>query len=169
MTVAEVSRTMSPLPDEKQGLHSAKTGEKYHRQTDASQSRFPLMTHSTQADNAYVIIVDDDPLILSLLVCLIEKNGLIARGFTCPAEALQAIGSQTVCPDLLISDYDMGPINGLSLIEKSRNHFPDLACILISANDAVGSSFLPRNTHFIAKPFRARALWSVVQDMLAAR
>ncbi|MDQ6972449.1 MAG: response regulator [Mariprofundaceae bacterium] len=124
------------------------------------------MIHSTPANNAYVIIVDDDPLILSLLVCLIEKNGLIARGFTSPAEALQTIGSQTVCPDLLISDYDMGPINGLSLIEKSRNHFPDLACILISGNDAVGRNFLPRNTHFIGKPFRARALWFVVNNLL---
>lgn len=70
-----------------------------------------------------VVVIDDDPSILSLLQTLLRRRGYTVLAYhtplecplyhakSCPCEA------SNPCPDVLISDLDMPDVNGMQLIE----------------------------------------------------
>jgi DNA-binding response OmpR family regulator len=60
-----------------------------------------------------VFVVDDERVIASTLAAILQINGLDARFFFSPLEALDAAHSDK--PDLLISDVVMPQLSGVSL------------------------------------------------------
>ncbi len=78
-----------------------------------------------------ILIVDDDPVSLSLLSKLVEQldyNVILAED---GMKAFDIIRSETI--DLVISDYEMPRVNGLELLAKVKAGFPRLPFILVTA------------------------------------
>lgn len=78
-----------------------------------------------------ILIVDDDPVSLSLLSKLVEQldyNVILAED---GMRAFDIIRSETV--DLVIADYEMPRVNGLELLQKVKAGFPRLPFILVTA------------------------------------
>lgn len=114
-----------------------------------------------------ILIVDDEPTILNLL-----NKILIGHGYdTIPAsngeKALQIL--QTEKFDLMISDINMTPINGLELLHKASQSWPDMGVIMLTAYGTVGSAVEAMKEgafDYITKPFKLDELVLTVQRAL---
>ena len=117
-----------------------------------------------------VFVVDDNELLGEITRQLIASAGYETRLFHqgLPArDALLAIASP---PVILVTDFDIGDINGLDLINQVRAKFPRLKTLLLSgtAKPETLAKHPVKPDHFLAKPFRADDLIGAV-DRLAAQ
>jgi CheY-like chemotaxis protein/HPt (histidine-containing phosphotransfer) domain-containing protein len=78
-----------------------------------------------------VLVVDDDNVSLSLLVKLVEKLDYIVLQAQDGKQAQQVLQAQAV--DLVIADYDMPVMDGLTLLKSVKAEFPRLPFILVTA------------------------------------
>lgn len=117
-----------------------------------------------------VLLVDDEPSILSVL-----SNLLKAQGFeTCPAlgaeKALDFLRSDEF--DLMISDVRMHPVNGMELLKKAKALHPSLAVIMITAYGSVEAAVEAMQVgayDYVTKPFKVDELMITVQRALEYR
>ena len=102
-----------------------------------------------------ILLVDDEEMILTALVRTLRSKEY--HFFTAPSaeEALKIIKQEEI--DLVISDYKMGEVNGLQLLEEISDVSPDTLNILLTGNadihmaiDAVNKAVLYK---FILKPW----------------
>jgi CheY-like chemotaxis protein len=76
-------------------------------------------------NNTKILLVDDQPDILSMFKVILERHGYHVKTFDDPAQALEHLkGSTTAIRyDLVITDYRMpGGISGLDLAKAIRDH-----------------------------------------------
>jgi CheY-like chemotaxis protein len=81
-----------------------------------------------------VFVVDDDAIIASTLVIILQRHGYKATSFTGPTEALAAARRES--PDILISDVNMPGLTGIELAILMRAQYPKLQVLLLSGNPA---------------------------------
>jgi len=79
-----------------------------------------------------ILIVDDDPIISDLLQETLMAEGYTVSRATNGAEALELIQDTTF--HLLITDFSMPSINGLTLLKVSKRLMPYLQVILMTAS-----------------------------------
>ena len=118
-----------------------------------------------------IYIVDDEPLLLDLAEASLARGDFIVKKFVDPEEALKAFAKARPKPDVLVTDYAMGKMNGLDLLKKCRARRRDLKCVLISGTVGV-EVVLDAPTkvdRFIGKPYQPEALLELVQRVLAER
>ncbi len=132
------------------------------------------MASNQQAENrpsseALIYVVDDKDVLVQFAEAVLQSAGYQVRSFTDPKKTLEAILEAGRQPDLLITDYDMGDMNGLELIEASHGKNPGLKTILLSGT--VTESFIKNSPtkvdQFLAKPYQPPKLISVVGQVLA--
>ena len=118
-----------------------------------------------------IYIVDDEPLLVDLAEASLAPGGYAVRKFLDPEEALKAFAKARPKPDVLVTDYAMGKMNGLELLEKCKVHRPDVKCVLISGT--VGAEVVfeapTKMDRFITKPYQPEALLELVRRVLAER
>ncbi len=79
-----------------------------------------------------VFVVDDQHLIASTLVAILQKNGFSATFFTSPLAALAA--ARPKAPDLLLSDVIMPELTGIDLALQMKQQHPECRVLLFSAH-----------------------------------
>lgn len=118
-----------------------------------------------------IFIVDDEPLLLDLAEASLASAGYLIKKFVDPEEAARAFAKARPQPDLLVTDYAMGKMNGLELLEKCRAQRPDLKCVLISGT--VGAEVVLnapiKVERFVGKPYQPETLLELVKRVLAER
>lgn len=105
--------------------------------------------------NNKILVVDDEPMVLNLMRMVLEKEGyevIIA------SNGRYAFSVMVDDPDVLvvISDYAMPEMDGLTLIEKIVNLCPNAKTCLVSANfsDEVIERAERLGAKTLAKPFQ---------------
>jgi CheY-like chemotaxis protein/anti-sigma regulatory factor (Ser/Thr protein kinase) len=117
-----------------------------------------------------ILVVDDDPCLLDLVTAILCVDGYQVRAVTDAAAALHQILEHP--PELLITDYLMPSMDGLSLIRESRRilHPSEaLKCILITAHgnpEIVLGALREHVNDFLVKPFLPDDLRSAVATLL---
>lgn len=134
-----------------------------------SRERSPLRAGAKKKPLIY--IVDDEPLLVDLAEASLTRGGYAFKKFTDPEEALKSFAKARPKPDVLVTDYAMGKMNGLELLEKCRQKEPRLKCVLISGT--VGAEVV-LNAHvkvdrFVGKPYQPEALLELVRRVLAEK
>ena len=109
-----------------------------------------------------ILLVEDEPAILSLLERVLARAGFAVRACASPAEAL---ADAPVDYGLAIVDFSLPGMDGLALIGELRRRQPDLRVILCSG--------MPMNTPdlsppvaFLQKPYSLRQLTELVAETL---
>ncbi len=116
-----------------------------------------------------IYIVDDEELLSDLAEVTLQPDGYQIKQFQDPELALKSFAKAQPKPDLLLTDYAMGKMNGIELIQKCKEIKPDLKAILISGT--AGIEILldapVRVDHFLSKPYQPQALLELARAVLA--
>ena len=124
-------------------------------------------------DTTISVMVVDDSVAMQRIVCkLLHRIGF--ENLECAAnglEALQKLHEKKI--DLVISDWYMEPINGLTLTHRMRAEieFSDIPVILISATanaDNVIDAKEAGSSSYMVKPFSVETLKARIEVALAA-
>jgi putative nucleotidyltransferase with HDIG domain len=125
--------------------------------------------HSTPDGPAKILIIDDEPNILSVLVSLLG-NQYKCTAVTCAMDALQCLRHTKY--DLVLSDIMMPGMDGFELTEEIRVLDPDTVIVLISGNLNIQSAIEAIRKgafDYVTKPFRLDSVEMAVKRALRHR
>lgn len=114
---------------------------------------------------AKVLVVDDDPMLLGLLVDTLETIGYHVTGAQGGVLALDQLSQSRF--DLMITDIKMPDLDGIQLLKKVRRHYPGMPVLFITgyaSPEMVGEA---SPDGFLAKPFRIQHIEALIEQTLA--
>ena len=122
------------------------------------------------SENKYILAVDDDSDIVTMVEKGLQIHGFKVSAFTDPAMALEQF--KVNCKDytMILSDIRMPGMNGYELIKKAKEIHKQVKIVLMSAfeiNDKEFHNMLPdiRVDAFLQKPFHIKRLNEVVEKI----
>jgi two-component system chemotaxis response regulator CheY len=120
-----------------------------------------------------ILVVDDNPSVLGVLVLLLEKIGFTAVDQAVDgADALAMMLSRNY--GLVISDWQMEPMDGYELLRQIRSSkaFPAMPFIMVTVNAEVGKAVSAMDAGangYIVKPFSDKSLKSKINQAVKNR
>ena len=117
-----------------------------------------------------VLLVEDDPMIVSALAGLLEGEGYRVRAVGRQDEAVAALAETTF--DLALLDVTLAQGNGFAVCAAAREAHSSMPVIFLTASDDEFSTVAGLDmgaVDYIAKPFRARELLSRIRAALRAK
>jgi CheY-like chemotaxis protein len=114
-----------------------------------------------------VLAVDDDPLVLTNTVALLEELGHSVLQTATAEEALRLLRADATIA-LLVSDHVMPHMTGAQLIAKVRQERPQLPVVLATGYAELPAGLPPRTVR-LGKPFDQAGLALAIADALADR
>jgi DNA-binding NtrC family response regulator len=126
---------------------------------------------ASSGNGPFVVVVDDEAMIGEMIGTILDTDGCRTEVFRNPQLALKSIQSAERTPDLLITDFAMGEINGIELIRRCRETHPKLKVLLISGTiheDEIAAQAV-RPDNFLPKPFQTEMLIYTVRQLLGPR
>ena len=116
---------------------------------------------------AFIYVVDDNQDLTELYTTLLQTAGFSVRPFNERAEALASLQAESVKPDLLITDYQGGPIPVERFIGHCLAINPALRILIASGFHESETRFSSiRPNHFLRKPFTAEEFLREVRTVL---
>ena len=117
-----------------------------------------------------VLVVDDDPEIVTFLSTLLELEGIESSVATSAAAALEQLEQDR--PDLVLLDIAMPDRDGIDLCRELKNdpRTAEVPVFVVSARpgkDVVERAFAAGAEEFIRKPFENSDLITRIRDRLA--
>jgi DNA-binding NtrC family response regulator len=116
---------------------------------------------------ADILLVDDEPQMLSAMELVVSRMGHTIRKSTSGAEALKEI--EKARPDIVISDMRMPEVGGLDLLQELHKTDHSLPVVLITAYGTILQAVEAMKYgayDFITKPFSAEDLERVIESIL---
>jgi two-component system, OmpR family, response regulator ArlR len=116
-----------------------------------------------------VMLIEDDPVMLSLLQTLLEYEGFQTtqlNGEGSVEEILNRVRKDR--PELILLDVNLGQINGLDLLRKLRkdNELKTIRVLISSGMELRSESYVDGADGFILKPFMPDELVDRIRDTL---
>jgi response regulator RpfG family c-di-GMP phosphodiesterase len=114
-----------------------------------------------------LLIVDDEPRILSALRRVLRKEGYEILSAETPEQALALLDERAV--DAVLSDHKMAGMSGLQLLSRAAERRPGAARLLISgASDEISRADLERAgvRALVAKPWDDARLKQTLRGLL---
>ena len=121
--------------------------------------------HEVSEKPKTIFVVDDEPMLLDLAVAILKPLGYDVRTFRDPQSALAEI--PTAKPALIVTDYAMGGMTGMRLIQECRRLNPGQKTMLLSGTVTqhvfANESFQP--DIFLAKPYQLEEFVKSVKEL----
>ncbi len=120
------------------------------------------------ADMPSVLIVDDEPRILTLLSSLLKTNGIESVSTRDGTQALKVLADQAF--DCIVSDIRMSPMDGMELFRNVRTAHPEIPFILLTAYGTVETAIEAMRLgafDYLTKPFKIDDFLTVIQRAIA--
>ena len=135
------------------------------------QNRFMKKRKSARLDPApkgLVFVVDDNALLVEFAATILEAAGYTVKHFADPKAVLRAIHDANPKPAVLVTDYEMGEINGLELILSSHKIQPALKTLLVSGtvDSSISSNHAAKVHRFLGKPYQPAQLRKIVAELM---
>lgn len=115
-----------------------------------------------------VALVEDDPLLCSVMADLIEDLGARCMAFGTPDDALIWMLKEPTAVDLVIVDQNTpGQLLGSDMAQMARERWPALEMIVMSGHDPGSMPVLPEHVRFVQKPLSIPDMLGWVTEKLA--
>tara|TARA_B100000809_G_scaffold243232_1_gene268048 strand:- start:1280 stop:2659 length:1380 start_codon:yes stop_codon:yes gene_type:complete len=114
-----------------------------------------------------VLIVDNEPSILSVLSTLLKAEGFDVMATREGKKAQDTIRAEHF--DLMITDIRMQPVDGMQLLKTARMEAPTMAVIMLTAYGSVESAIEAMKLgafDYVAKPFKVDEILITIQRAL---
>ena len=120
-------------------------------------------------ETTVIAIVDDEEMVLTSIESFLSlETEYTVKTFTSPTEALACITSDDV--DLVISDYLMPEMDGITFLGKVRNVKPDIPRIILTGYADKENAIKAINEiglfQYLEKPWDNDDLWIVIRNGL---
>ncbi len=118
---------------------------------------------------AAVLVVDDEPMVLNLVVCILERAGFKVLRASGADEAMRLAGEHSGHIDLLLADVVMPGLSGPMLADRLLERRPGIRCLFMAGlpdTHEVQHSIVRMGRPFLAKPFFPEALLGKVRQVL---
>src|SRR5262245_25935620 len=123
--------------------------------------------HTAPVAKQVVLVIDDDPLVLSSLKFSLEVEGFTVRAYSGPYEFL----NETDLPakSCLLVDYYMPGMNGLELLARLRDRGVSIPAMVITgyAHCALRHQLAVAGIPLIEKPFLTNVWTKRIREALA--
>jgi DNA-binding NtrC family response regulator len=119
---------------------------------------------------AKVIILDDEPNIVEVILARLEAMGFPARGFTSAAPALEALKADNF--HVLLTDLKMPDMDGMEVLQRAKNIDPDLEVIIFTAYGSIEGAVeaMKQGAHdYLVKPFEPIELMAKIESAVEKR
>lgn len=113
-------------------------------------------------DSRRILVVDDEPMVRSVLARLLSLRGHAVTQASSGAEALTILDRNPM--DLVFTDQGMPEMNGRLLARKIRSQFGDLPIVLLTGDTDVGKADTDV-TRVMTKPFKLDMLEAVIHEL----
>jgi CheY-like chemotaxis protein len=116
---------------------------------------------------ATIFVVDDEPMLLDLAAAILKPIGFEVRTFRDPKMALAEFAAAQ--PRVLVTDFAMGEMNGMELVQQCRKINPRQKILLMSGtvNENIYAQDADKPDAFLAKPYQVREFIGWVQKLAA--
>jgi CheY-like chemotaxis protein len=115
-----------------------------------------------------ILIVEDDQLLMSFAVDIVEEAGFAAIEAGNADEAVAVLESRSDIA-LVLTDVNMpGSMDGLKLAHAIRDRWPRIKIIVVSGEVRPSENDLPLNSLFLGKPFLAATMISGIHSLIGA-
>jgi DNA-binding NtrC family response regulator len=117
----------------------------------------------TENKGINLLVLDDDPVYRNLLRSVLKER-LNVFAVETPTLAFKILKNEKI--DILITDFRLPEMNGLKVLEKVREEYPDIAVIMISSAgdmDTVIHSLRNGASDFLKKPFTTAEIWVAIE------
>jgi CheY-like chemotaxis protein len=111
-----------------------------------------------------VLVVDDEPDVRAFVHSVLARHGYDVLEAEDGLAAYELVERLAGGIQLLVTDVKMPRMDGITLGEKVRTGYPDIAVLYISAYVSEGPT-RARGRRFLPKPFRPDALVACVRSM----
>lgn len=115
-----------------------------------------LLCHTLSMDPNRILIVDDDDMTRKTLTRLLRREGFHISNASTGTAALQRLSEAPY--DLVITDLVMGDIDGLGLLTRIKNRYPNVEVILITGYASIPTAIEAVKKgayHYLEKPLRS--------------
>jgi two-component system NtrC family sensor kinase len=126
----------------------------------------------TAPPRARVLVADDEPQLLRLLVRVLERAGYGVVAAADGREALAALAPGSAPVDAVVLDAALAPGGARAVLERVGVPSPEPGVVLMSGDQidaALQAALLQRGGRFLRKPFLPAALLAAVDEILAGR
>jgi len=116
---------------------------------------------------ARILVVDDEKIALNNLMYILKKEGYEVTGTQSGPRALSLLEEQEF--DLILTDLKMEKVDGMQVLSRSKELFPDTEVVMITGYATVDSAINAMKAgayHYLAKPFKLDEVRKVVKEAL---
>lgn len=116
-------------------------------------------------NNAKILIIDDEKIALKNLEYIMKKEGYEVTATMSGSNALKLLQEQEF--DVLLTDLKMEKVDGMEILEKTKQMYPDTEVIMITAYATIPSAVetMKKGAYdYIAKPFKLDEVRKIVKD-----
>lgn len=117
-----------------------------------------------------VLLADDEPQLLSVVVRVLEKNGYAVAAAATSDEAIRAFRAAPAEFTAAILDAAIEPNGAAEILETIVRERPDVR-VIVTSGDAPGDSLrdliVEHDGLFLRKPFSPRALLRLIEEAIA--
>ena len=114
-----------------------------------------------------ILLIDDEVEFVGMLAPYIRSHGFDVQTALDSSEAIQKV-TQTAC-DLIIADMNLPGMNGIELVKRIRDKYPEQQVILITAYPAQWSQDEGRKlgvVEYLVKPLNPEGLIEIIENVL---
>jgi PAS domain S-box-containing protein len=136
------------------------------------QDETDLPVPTTAPEKATILLVEDEPALLSLTTALIKRIGYTVLAAGGPLEALEMARDFKDPIDLLLTDVVMPEMSGRDLFRQLVLARPSIRCLFMSGYTAdiiAQHGMLQDDLHFLQKPFTKDALAANLNKALSKK
>lgn len=141
--------------------------------TTNAENNAKALTESNMISNSiykYIMIVDDEPDILSLFSDYLQLKGLKVRTFEDPIQALSEIQVNHSSYDMIISDIRMPQMSGFEFIKRVNKIDNKMKVIFMTAFDLENDNLKQvKKAEFLRKPIKLENLRDSIIKILESK